>query len=153
MKILLVKIVMPYNNVLYVDFQYIAPTSVILPLAIGFCRYKILEIDHQFLTAVSCFSLSSSVVAKLAAHFFHNNVLVNDIYTLGEFPLLPDFTINNFLKKIKGFVLIKISTFIVFCVYLMFVFAGKVRFNDYSTAVEALLIIFLSAIIINDRRK
>ncbi len=135
---------------LYSDF--IVPASVIIPIVIGFCRCKTFEISHRFLIAFLCFSIFFSIIGILSTHFFHNNILINELYTLVEFPLVAGFYYYQFSSKRMRKIITWITPmFIFFCICLIFIFAKVVRFDDYSTSVESLLVIFFSLALINER--
>lgn len=124
----------------------IAPASVSIPLLLGVRRYKLLNISCRFLIGFLSFSLIGSVLGKLSAYFFHTNILINELYTLGEFPLLAGFYYFQFASSnMRKLILCSIIAFIALCIGLMIVFNNVNRFDDYSSSTEALLLIFLGS--------
>jgi hypothetical protein len=134
----------------YFYSNYIAPASVIIPLAIGLCCYKKTNIGHRFLLSMLGFSALTTIIGKIFAIIFHNNIIVNQIYTVGEFLFLAGFYYCQFQSTImKRVILTMIIVFSIFAIYLIVIFIGVIRFDDYAPSVESILIIFLSIALFN----
>jgi hypothetical protein len=116
---------------------FVAPASVIIPLIIGVRKYNVLDRSFRFLIAFLSISLLASILGKLSAYFFHTNILVNELYTLGEFLSLTGFYYFQFSSlKMHRLILFLTVVFVFLCVGLMFVFIDVDRFDDYSTSLS-----------------
>jgi hypothetical protein len=125
--------------------SYLTPASVLIPLVIGLCYYSVLGTSYRFLIAYLSFSVLASILGIVFAYVFHNNLIVNRIYTIGEFILLSGFYYHQFSSlTLRKCILIMMIAFTALCIYLMVIFAHVSRFDDYSTSTESLLVIFLS---------
>jgi predicted membrane protein len=130
----------------------IAPASTLIPLTIGAIRYKLLNTGSRILIAFLSLSVIASVLTRLFAYLFHNNIIVNNLYTLLEFPLLACFYYFHFpSSKMRKVTLIMILAFMLVCIYLIIIYYNVNRFDDYSTSTESLLLIFLSLALTNSR--
>lgn len=130
----------------------IAPTSTLIPLVIGAVRYKLLNVGCRILIAFLSLSVIGSILTRLFAYLFHNNIIINDLYTLLEFPLLAGFYYFHFSSlKMRNVILIMILAFMIVCVYFMVIYYSANRFDDYSTSIESLLLIFLSLALTTSR--
>ncbi len=130
--------------------NYIAPGSVLVPLAIGIWRYRETNTGHRFLLCMLAFSALSTITAKIFAVLYHNNIIVNQIYTVGEFLFLAGFFYFQFQSIfIKRIIIAMTLLFTIFSICLIVVFIGVVRYDDYAPSVESLLLIFLSIVLFN----
>ncbi|WP_342645239.1 hypothetical protein [Mucilaginibacter sp. CSA2-8R] len=130
---------------------YFVPASVLIPLAIGLLRYKALNKSYRFLIAFLSFSALSSMIARVFAYVYHNNLIIIQSYTVGEFLFLSGFYYRQFnsliLKRIiTAFVLL----FVPFASYFIIHYADKIHYDDYGASIETLLIILLGIILINN---
>jgi hypothetical protein len=125
--------------------SYLTPASVLIPLIIGIRYYKVLDTSCRFLISFLSFSVLSSILGLVFAFIFHNNLIINRLYTIGEFILLSSFYYHQFSSStIRRSIIVTAFAFTALCIYLMLVFADVARFDDYSTSTESLLLIILS---------
>ncbi len=130
----------------------IAPASTLIPLTIGVMRYKFLNTGCRILIAFLSLSVIASVLARLFAYLFHNNIIINNLYTLFEFPVLAGFYHFHFSSsKMRKGILVMVFFFILLCVYTMIIYYDVNRFDDYPTSVESLFLIFLGLVFVKSR--
>lgn len=133
-------------------YYIIAPASTLIPLTIGVMRYKFLNKGCRILIAFLSLSVIASVLTRLFAYLFHNNIIINNLYTLFEFPVLAGFYYFHFSSsKMRKGILVMVFSFILLCVYTMIIYYNVNRFDDYPTSVESLFLIFLSLALVNSR--
>lgn len=130
--------------------NYIAPASVLIPLVIGLGVYKKVNTIHRFLLAMLGFSALSTILARVFAYLYHNNLIIVQSYTVGEFLLLAGFYYCQFQSLLMRRVIIAMAIlFSILTIYLIIIFIGVIRFDDYAPSIESLLIIILSIALFN----
>lgn len=123
---------------------YIAPSTAFIPLIIGIRRQRRLCISYRFLLAFLVLSITSSILMRVFAYVFHDNSVILKLYTIGEFPLLAIFYYWQFDSlKMRRIIVTTIVLFAAISSILFGVSFKSVPFDDYSTSLESLLIIFL----------
>lgn len=134
-----------------VYIRYIVPASVLVPLTLGLYRFNTINKSYRFLVAFLAFSAFSSILARIFAIFYHNNTVVIKSYTVGEFFLLAGF----YYCKIKSrgmqcVIVVLTAMFTLFSIALILIFFSSDQFDDYSTTLESLLMIFFGLVLINN---
>lgn len=136
-----------YSNV-------IAPASVFISLLIGLYCYKALNRNFRILVAFLGVSITATIIGHMSVYFFHNSIISNNLYTLCEFPVLASFYYLQFTsKKMKKAIMIMTIAFVMMCICLMVIYYDVNKFDDYSTSIESLLLIFLSLALTNRRNQ
>lgn len=133
--------------------SYIAPLSALVPLTIGITRHYRLCISFRFLLAFLALSVMSTVLMRLFAYVYHNNMIIVKSYTVGEFPLLAAFYYWQFSSStMRRIIASIIFLFTTLSVSLLIYSFRDVQFDDYTTSLESILIIFfgISLIFNND---
>jgi len=134
----------------YFYADYIAPASVLVPLIIGLNRYKKTSIGHRFLLCMLAFSALTTIIARVFAYVYRNNLIVIQSYTVGEFLFLAGFYYCQFQSKVmKRIIIVLLTLFSIFTIYLIVIFIGVIRFDDYAPSGESILLIFLSIALFN----
>lgn len=129
---------------------YIAPASVLIPLTIGLRHYQKLSNEHRYLLGMLAFSALSSILAKIFAYVYHNNLIIIQFYTVGEFLFLAGFYYYQFNSKtMQRTIAAMVTLFTIFAFYLIVIYINVIRFDDYAPSIESLLIFFLSIALIN----
>lgn len=133
----------------------IAPASTLIALIVGLSQYQLLNRGYRTLVFFLGLSVVASIVGRLFAFLFHNSVIVNNIYTLFEFPVLASFFYYRLSSslKMRRIIIIMIIAFSLMCISLMVTSYGTNRFDDYSTSTESLLLIFLSLVLSNSQNQ
>lgn len=123
--------------------SYIAPASVLIPLSVGLRHYDKLNIGHRFLIAMLSFSALSTMLARIFAFVYHNNLIIIQSYTVGEFLFLAGFYYNQFNSKaMQRTIAAMVTLFTIFASYLIVIYIDVIRFDDYAPSIESLLIFF-----------
>ncbi len=123
---------------------YIAPASVIPPLILGFRRVNKLSFNYRFLLGYLGLSLVTSILMRVFAYVFHNNMIITRCYTVVEFPVLAGFyywTSNSSIMR--QIIKILVVSFAIFSISMLFVYYKSVEFDDFTSSLESLLVIFL----------
>lgn len=130
--------------------KYIVPSSVLIPLIVAIYRYDKLNIGYRFLLGFLILSAYSSVIGRIFALVYHNNLVVNQCYTVGEYLLLAGFYYHQFNSSLLKKIIAVVSLFFtVFSVTLIIKYIHVIRHDDYGVSIESLLMILLGIALIS----
>jgi hypothetical protein len=134
----------------HIYLNYIAPASVVVPLIIGLRHYQKLIIGHRYLIAMLTFSALSTILGRIFAYVYHNNLIIMQSYTVSEFLFFAGFYYYQFNSKtMRRTITAMVTLFTIFAIYLIVIYINVIRFDDYAPSIESLLIFFLSVALIN----
>jgi hypothetical protein len=95
-------------------------------------------------------SAYTSVIGRIFAVVYHNNLVVNQCYTVGEYLLLAGFYYHQFNSLlIRRLIAIVSLVFTFFSVALIIKYIHVIRHDDYGASIESLLMIFLGTALIS----
>ncbi|MCI5080211.1 MAG: hypothetical protein MRY78_00890 [Saprospiraceae bacterium] len=121
--------------------------SVVLPALVGFIRIRKLQLVQKAVFALALLSVLTEVIARLVRHMGNAQNIVYYGYTALEFGLLAIIFAQALPPYLTRRSVLAISfAFVGFVVLDMVWLSGVEQFNNYSTAVESLILIFFSLV-------
>jgi hypothetical protein len=122
---------------------YVSPSTALIPLFIGVRYLKKQSVSYKFLLAFLMLSITSTILMRVFAYIYHNNVNIVKLYTIGEFPLLAGFYYRQFNSaRMRQVIAACVVMFAAISISLFIISFKDVQFDNYSASIEALFIIF-----------
>lgn len=127
-------------SISYVYMVVLVPSALIAPLSYALWNYRRLPASLKWFTGYLLLNAAGNILAAWLASRRINNLPVLHVYTVFEFVLLSLCYRKLLAPRMKGWIYIVMSLFVVFCMVNSMFLQSIYKYNSYARSVSAILV-------------